>query len=235
MPLFDDGRLMFLHIPKTGGTSIEQMFKDNEMFNFLEDDLFSPWGEVGRRSLQHLTFGEACTMFPDRMNRVSGMFAVVRHPVRRLMSEYLYQKQKLFVGRGGLPALGIRDVEMYKSEFLCSFDMFVHRSYSVFVNNPSMLDNHFLPQAAFLQGLEGHPLSSRTKIYRFEDSIKGECTIMSDIARDFFGGQDPWKEDYDLPHKYRTSKRKEAIHPHPSTMSLIRTWYQIDFDFFGYK
>jgi len=95
MPFDRQRRLVFLHIPKTAGTAIEQAL-----------DLFGPWQQenlhtgfgliqsrdllarnLSSNFLQHLTLAELEDLFPDVFNNAR-LFTVVRDPWTRLLSSY---------------------------------------------------------------------------------------------------------------------------------------------------
>ena len=95
MPFDRQRRLVFLHIPKTAGTSIEQAL-----------GLYGPWDQENQASgfgliqsrdllarvlssnfLQHLTLPELEQLFPDALENAA-VFTVVRDPWSRLLSSF---------------------------------------------------------------------------------------------------------------------------------------------------
>ena len=95
MPFDRQRKLVFLHIPKTAGSSIEQAL-----------DLFGPWQEENLQTgfgliqsrdllarnlssnfLQHLTLAELEDLFPEILDQAK-LFTVVRDPWQRLLSSY---------------------------------------------------------------------------------------------------------------------------------------------------
>lgn len=87
------GLVYFAHVPKAGGTSVEQYmekrfgplaFFDNQFTSWPEDTCWS------KSSPQHLDRLGLSRLFPDGFFRAK--FTVVRHPVSRLRSAYLFQR-----------------------------------------------------------------------------------------------------------------------------------------------
>ncbi len=97
MPVSHELKLVFVHIPKTGGTSIEQAL---ELFgSWRIEDRERLFGQVqsadllalglGTRYLQHLTSDEIGLVEPRTTARAYQWFSVVRNPWDRFVSTYL--------------------------------------------------------------------------------------------------------------------------------------------------
>ena len=95
MPFDRQRRLVFLHIPKTAGTAIEQALG---LFGpWQQENLHTGFGLIQSRDLlarnlssnflQHLTLAELEDLFPDVFNNAR-LFTVVRDPWTRLLSSY---------------------------------------------------------------------------------------------------------------------------------------------------
>ena len=95
MPFDRQRRLLFLHIPKTAGSSIEQALG---LFGpWQQENLQTGFGLIQSRDLlarnlssnflQHLTLAELEDLFPDILQQ-SQLFTVVRDPWQRLLSSY---------------------------------------------------------------------------------------------------------------------------------------------------
>ena len=102
MPFDRQRRLVFLHIPKTAGTSIEQAL-----------GLYGPWDQENQASgfgliqsrdllarnlssnfLQHLSLSELEALFPDAFEGAE-LFTVVRDPWHRMLSSFRHQDHDL--------------------------------------------------------------------------------------------------------------------------------------------
>ena len=90
MPVFFKGskRILFIHVPKAGGTSIEAFFEANGFKTAYLDRGGSPesLNPVRRSSPQHMTAEILQKLFdPQKFDFV---FMTVRHPHRRLISKF---------------------------------------------------------------------------------------------------------------------------------------------------
>ena len=95
MPFDRQRRLVFLHIPKTAGSSVEQAL--NLFGPWQQENLQTGFGLIQSRDLlaqnlssnflQHLTLRELEKQFPDVV-KDAVLFTVVRDPWRRLLSSF---------------------------------------------------------------------------------------------------------------------------------------------------
>ena len=95
MPFDRQRRMVYLHIPKTAGTSVEKAIGLYGVWN--EECLNSGFGLIQSRDLlaknlssnflQHLTLMELRALFPDVLKNAQ-LFTVVRDPWRRLLSSF---------------------------------------------------------------------------------------------------------------------------------------------------
>jgi len=83
MVVCHEKKCIFIHIPKTAGTSIEQFIRDHGKNNLLFI------GVRNNRSLQHLTANELKTMMPYIYKKYY-KFSIVRNPYDKLLSEYYW-------------------------------------------------------------------------------------------------------------------------------------------------
>ncbi len=145
MPLFvhADRAVLYVHIPKTGGTSVESLFTRN---GFKADylDTGGP-GSLNRLRLcppQHMHAEPLQAIL--RLAACAYVFATVRHPLARLVSEYRMRMR----GRGG-ERIPLPDW----------FDDALRR----YGRNPYVYENHLRPQADFIvPGCE---------VFRLEDGL----------------------------------------------------------------
>ncbi len=150
MPVFFKGsrRVLFVHVPKAGGTSIEAFFEANGFKTAYLDRGGSPdsLNPVRRSSPQHMTAEVLQALFaPERFDFV---FMTVRHPVRRLISKYAME----IVSGGTREALEpwlVRVMQLVRRE-------------------RGAMDNHLRPQSDFYLP-EAH-------IFKLEDGL-GEAFV----------------------------------------------------------
>lgn len=125
--LVNDARVLFIHIPKTGGSSVERYLSDHGPILLKGNG-----GSTGFRcSAQHL-HAEALTSI-DADKGCDWIFTIVRHPVTRLTSEYRYQMRKPGWLRSRL-----------------SFSAWLSYAFARRAVDPYYRDNHFRPQHEFV-------------------------------------------------------------------------------------
>lgn len=146
MPLFLNKNIFFIHIPKTGGSSIERFISDNGgNMSLYGGDLKIT---INGHTPQHMTFKEIEKLklnFEDLK-----FFTVIRDPIDRTISEFFYIKKhrkKTF------------EVINNFDEFL---DMFLD------LNNSSIFDNHNLSNYDYLLN-NNNELEKNIKIFNFLD------------------------------------------------------------------
>jgi len=165
MPYFQELNILFIHIPKTGGTTIEHYFKNKLNIKLSKKYLFSLSDTINGHTYQHLTYNEIYNkknelnvIFNDSLN----IFSAVRNPYERLISELFYQ--------------AIINKDMNKND--------VEEKIIDYINSPSTYDNHKIPQYLFLIDSSGN-INKNIKIIRTEslnndmkkngfDDFKGE-------------------------------------------------------------
>jgi hypothetical protein len=204
--------IYFAHCPKAGGTSVEQFMvaRWGERVGHLGWGWDREWtGRGGERaggipsSPQHYTWDDARRVLPRPPDAV---FAVVRDPVARMVSEYRYQQSER---RGGRLAGPLR--RMGFSTWLCMMA-------EVYACNPYAFDNHFRPQAQFVP--------HGAKVFRLEDGLGQVGQWLCAQA----GEAGPVA----MPHELRTGARAPRVEPTREDLDLIRVWYSMDFVRFGY-
>lgn len=97
MPYFKDLNLFFIHIPKTGGTSIENYFYDKlhleKTFDTMITSSTSCKFRLNKHTLQHTTYEELLDNNCFNFNiKTLNKLAVVRNPYDRIVSDMLFWK-----------------------------------------------------------------------------------------------------------------------------------------------
>jgi hypothetical protein len=134
MPVFrKDGRkILFVHVPKTGGSTIERVFKNSGYVTTYLD------GRMGRDNMNHLRRSTPQHMEAEllrmlfRIDRFDLVFMMVRDPVRRLQSEYLWRTRRREVGVDG-----------------ARVEAWAQQNFAKCKVDPHLHDNHIRPQADF--------------------------------------------------------------------------------------
>lgn len=102
-------RIIFVHIPKCGGTSIENALwpyeADRTEANLWMGFVRPMYNKYQTGGLQHLTAQQICTEVGPQLFETCRRFAIVRHPLARLVSQYRYMASRPDLrGFVGLPA-----------------------------------------------------------------------------------------------------------------------------------
>ncbi len=131
MPFFKEPNILFIHIPKTGGTSIEDYFYSKYQIKRTIDTLFSsPIIKFNSHTLQHCTYQELFAQkeyLSINFDTVK-IISVVRNPYYRIFSDLFF--------------FGLVDRETDKS--------IIFEKIKEFIENPSKYDYHSRPQYEYL-------------------------------------------------------------------------------------
>ena len=136
-----DRGILFIHVPKAAGTSINQALYGRFMGHPRASDV-EQWGSESLRRLPR--------------------FAVVRNPWSRLVSAYRFAKR----GTGiGVVSAGMRDPEQYRVAEFGSFERFVQEW--LLARDVTRLDGVFRPQHLYLSDRRGRTIVDH--VGRFEN------------------------------------------------------------------
>jgi hypothetical protein len=125
MPYFKKENILFIHIPKTGGTSVERFFSKT-----TPNNIALMGHEKGSDiTLQHTPYE---TLMKDKKEFISPdakIITIVRNPYERIMSDLFYLKKI--------------NIHSTKKEVLHKIEEYVREN----------SDNHGIPQYVFLKGV----------------------------------------------------------------------------------
>lgn len=157
MPVFRKGtrKYLYIHIPKTGGSSIERAFTDAGMDMEYQDGRVSEtsWNMIRRCTPQHMHGEMLETIF--KIHKFDGIFTVVRDPLSRLKSEYLWRH---------------RDDEFTVDG--ASVERWAADAFGEYPRDQHMFDNHIRPQVDFL--VKG------VQVFRFEDGLEQMASALNE-------------------------------------------------------
>ncbi|WP_299410205.1 sulfotransferase family 2 domain-containing protein [uncultured Roseobacter sp.] len=202
-------KVIFVHIPKTGGQSVEHMFLDDLGLSWEERAplLLRPNQDpkVGPRRMAHLYADEYVSKGHVTQEQFDSYlkFAVVRNPYDRIISEYLYRFQK---------------TPFWKTP---SAARFLKRTYP---DDFSDTARHMMPQTRYVMDANGKLLVDH--ILRFEEM--GEA--MADLSEQIFGTRRslPHRNKTKVDNKAKKAKLRKTLQPQIAQM------YQEDFEAFDY-
>ncbi|MCU0829871.1 MAG: sulfotransferase family protein [Tabrizicola sp.] len=209
MPLvrINDDLHYFAHVPKCGGTSVEAYLIERFGTLGLHDWTYNEVPEHlrwSRTSPQHIPVATLRTLFPESW--IASSFSVVRHPVTRLISAFLFARDV----QGTINPTATLD-DWCKSDLpqLCK--------------DPFFQDGHFLPQSDFVP--EG------ARIFRLEDGLDAVIDHLDALAGNSDGPRQVPTKNLSA---WRISDTAHRPVPSDATLARIVDAYACDFDRFGY-
>lgn len=214
MPLFQAaGSLFFFaHVPRCGGSSVENYLKARFGPLALLDRLFLSVPETerwSRSSPQHIPAAALARLFPESWIR--GSFAVVRHPEDRVRSLFLFQ----------------RDIEKTIAPD-AAFETWLTDLPSWREQAPHILDNHPRPMTELVP--------ENARIFRLEEGLDPIVEWFDDLEGAKRG---PRKIGQANEYAARLEARGEEPGPPPIltavSRDLLRELYAADFERFGYE
>ena len=209
MPMFRAGSkvMYFAHVPKCAGSSMVSYLQERFGALAFHDDSFSWVPELerwSRTSPQHINVAALNRMFPEEFFDFS--FAVVRHPVSRLVSAYHFQLEvEERITRG------------------TSFGDWLKSLKSQQTNNPYMLDNHTRPMDEIVP--------ENAKVFYLEDGFDNFISWLDQIT----GNTDGPRVMASVNERGANGiSKSQKIVPTQQEINLISKIYARDFVRFGY-
>jgi len=147
MPVFskNDVDLLFMHVPKCGGSSVEEMFFHSGWDMSYRNTRPSSYIKI---SPQHYHMEIAQSIF--NFEKFDFIFSVIRDPFDRLISEYKHRNRLKF-----------------QKGMKIDFNTWALQAINMAEKDISCFDNHLRPQVDFF--------SDNCKVFLFEDLHKIEC------------------------------------------------------------
>ena len=147
-------KLIFIHIPKTGGTSIEYAL---DLYGKIENTC----GVKGSKAMQHFTWIDYEQFFSERIRHIPYnnyfKFSIVRNPYDRLISEYYWC---------AVPGIGFKNDQ--------SFNDFVNTVENIVKNKnfkETVYHDHFIPQHHFIYKSDKLVVNKLFKFEKFNEII----------------------------------------------------------------
>ena len=203
--------IWFAHCPKAGGTSVERFMVDH--FGPAVGHLHWGWdlwwkGGGWRQaeppcSPQHLIWEDALGALPAKPDLV---FALVRDPLSRLISEYRYQRRARRGTRAG------------RWLTYLPFSTWVRLMLRVAEKNPYAFDNHLRPQWEFVP--------DGAKVFRLEEGIAPVLAWLSELTG---------AAETEAPPHILAAGAGPQIRLYSEDIALISKAFSGDYERFGYS
>jgi len=208
MPYYKDINLLFIHIPKTGGTSLEQYLQKKtrqtvySVFN-SSNVLFEKF-KLKTPSLQHLTYKEILE-YKDMLNvdfdEKLKIITIVRNPYDRIISDLFFND---LINENSTAPQVYEVIQKYIYQ-----DYYDH-------------DNHNKPQYEFLID-DNNSIIPNIAIFKTE-------TLTPDLIK---YGYDDFNLNFHS-NKKNIKKDKYANYLNNDSIKLINDFYKKDFELFNY-
>ncbi len=239
MPYCKQRNLLYLHIPKTGGTSIAQALGLK-----VPSDQYDPVRFYGIRddglilhTLPLCLFYLWRLLTPTELTAAT-IFTVVRNPYDRAVSDYCWNKRKQ-------PSF----VDYLK---LCRATLNRGQPVELLWYNEELVANHFLPQT-FFTNFEHRTVDHVLKFENLEEDFK---KLFPDLKLPHLNGQEQRGDDIDRLDKQiaaehgiqdgykrggpaygilEAKKPLENYYKDPEAIELVQELYQEDFECFNYS
>jgi len=148
---FAQRNILFIHIPRTGGTTVEHWLSQLGALGLHSYSL----PNVMRVTPQHLRVNDVEELIGD--NYFEYTFAIVRNPFDRIASEFRLRRK--------LALEGVFNASP-------RFSSWLENQLDAARKNPFHLDNHFRPQWEFV--------SSAVDVYKYEDGLREILTKVAE-------------------------------------------------------
>ena len=218
MPVSYQHKLIYIHIPKCGGTTIESILKINSTEGFfsyyktidtgiiVEKNKFCnlvDYNNCINKTPQHFTYRELKRVLPKVVFEKYNKFAIVRNPYSRLVSDYYFIKNYL----------KLKDY---------TFEQLVNQLALVQEERVDKFDGHLEPQYTYL--VDDDNIIKNVKIFYYEEI--GKCF-------EFLKGVINFTE---IPHLRKTVYTKPYQEYYTSDLQeKVYNFYKEDFLQFNYK
>jgi hypothetical protein len=211
MPFFKDANLLYLHVPKIGGMSIEEYFFTKYNIEKNEKSIYGWYLDKSKhirvpkeRSLQHFTFNEIIdhnSYFNLDLSQRPTIIMSVRNPYDRIISEMFWNKR-----------IHIQSTPDEVADAIYHF---------LFIDT-EIRDNHKIPQYQF--GIDKHGDFLKNIQIIHTESLE---TDMHDLQyNDFNIHKNVCKSGNNIDYKKYLNHR---------SLKIIQEYYAKDFEMFGYS
>jgi hypothetical protein len=210
MPYFknNDINLLFIHIPKTGGSSVEQYLSNKYNIELNKKSLWMYLNKNEKESmsihttLQHITYKtiiQNSSLFDIEFDDLK-IITIVRNPYERLISDLFY----------------LNKININTTKEQTYLEIKKH----LFINTSTLLDNHNIPQYLYVCD-ENNEIYKNIKILHTE-------TLDDDMKNIGF-------TDFDIRKNCNIHKLNYYNYLNNNSIKLINNFYNKDFEIFNYQ
>jgi hypothetical protein len=197
-------RCIFIHIPRTAGSSVETVLWPGER---TEADLWMGFtSRLGNRyqtgGLQHLTAALVREAIGARTFDAYFKFAIVRNPWDKAVSQYAFMRRRPDLRE----LLGMHEDDDF-------------RTYLRLIRNATHVQ--WQPQVSFVRNERGELLVDR--IVRFENFDEGFASVLQQLG-----------VDGPVPHVHGADRGPTADYYDDETRALVADYYRDDIAYFDY-
>lgn len=200
----DGHTILFLHIPKCGGSSVVETFRAAGYETELEIR-GKPIRSFLRTTPQHLTCSDLRSLV--RFDQIQKVFAVVRNPVDRLLSEYRWTHRET-------EADSLPDVNDWLQETL-----------AIVADDITHQDNHFRPMVTFFDP------DIAVEIFPIEHSLNAICSYYLNTSDQLLVSKAKHLKNS---RAFANADALTKARLSAQSLALIHRFYAQDFLAFGY-
>tara|TARA_B100001250_G_scaffold398471_1_gene406706 strand:+ start:100 stop:828 length:729 start_codon:yes stop_codon:yes gene_type:complete len=237
MPYYKECNLLFIHIPKTGGTCIDtQICKSRKrtLHTIFRNDLLpEPYKNISLQHQFYTTIYENRTILDINFDKIK-IFTIVRNPYDRIISDLFWlgeihaeaerERRRGAGRRAGAAARAARADRFKEFKVMKNKKITPEQVYNLIKNiyiNNNKLDNHNQPQYKFITDKNCN-LIPNIKIFKTEQLNKSNHNINQFLGFNIHIRRNNVNKDYS---RYLNKK----------SISLINDFYKKDFELFDYK
>jgi len=208
MPIIttEEKSFLFIHIPKTGGTTIEKTIMKSDNFKlYYRTSAGMPINKLTFCTPQHFQADLLRQIF--NLKKLSGIFTIVRNPYDRIKSEYAMRNKDIKNIKGHIVFHWLsKKIEIFKT------------------TNPYVNDNHIRPQHEFI-------LPS-IKIFKLEDGME---KVISSL-KEYWDLDIEYNPDFKVMTSHKVSGYSSSeVELNRDSIQIINEFYKKDFTLLGYK
>lgn len=225
MPIFslNNKNVLFLHVPKCGGSSIEEWARLNGFTTLLQMRGL-PVQKALLASPQHLTMNQLQSIV--NFENIDYAFMMVRNPVGRIKSEYCWSnRSKSKNNKRRAFSFLSRDLQSPCKPEPDVIEAWLSNALLQCRKNPFFMDNHIRPAVDFIENK-----NINIDIFKLEDGFDPFLRKMSEIFDKSF---------LSVPHTNKSSSFRQGfcsrdIELNEKSIDLIKNFYSADFQHFDY-